>query len=131
MKGANTTLRNKPTPLSFGWGMMENVVDGGPSASLRNKPRPLGFGWGGLGKKGCRWIWGDNFKKRTHIFRLWVGGEGEWCGWTWGQTRLPIPRSTQACQIFSKMLPDRHFSSQFRCFRYRFLVAEIALSFSF
>ena len=74
MKGANTTLRNKPTPLSFGWGMMANVVDGGPSASLRNKPRPLGFGWGGLGKKGCRWIWGDNFKKRTHIFRLWVGG---------------------------------------------------------
>ena len=48
MKAANTTLRNQPTPLGFGWGMTANVVDGGTSASL--------------------------FETQTQTFRLWVGG---------------------------------------------------------
>ena len=83
-----------------------NDADGFGEITSRNEPTFLGFGWGGRGM-----VQMDLGSNKTTDTTQHTGVSN------WG--------------IFSKMLPDRHFSSRLRCFRYRFLVAEIALFFSF
>ena len=81
-------------------------MDGGTRASLRNKPRPLGFGSGEKGNG--------------------VDGFGVKQDYRHHAARGPVKKgeSSLRCSLIC------HFSFRLRCFRYRFLVANFALSFT-